>query len=68
MPVSGEISITGIRGYFDISGKEWKDYIKVKDASGFVGEITKATNMSRSVGSDVPMTPRCLIQFAQSIE
>ncbi len=49
---SGEIKITGIRGYFEISGKDWKDYVKEKDAVGFVAEIRKATNMSRALGND----------------
>jgi putative transposase len=48
----GEISITGMRGYFDISGKDWKDYIKEKDAVGFIDEIRKATNMSRAMGTE----------------
>ena len=48
----GELRITGMRGYFEINGKDWKDYLKEKDEVGFVDEIRKATNMSRAMGRE----------------
>ncbi len=49
---AGKIKITGMTGYYEITGKEWKEYVREKESKEFVGEIRKATNMSRAMGSE----------------
>jgi len=47
-----EISIAGIKKYIKMDGREWWEFINEKDKEEFVGDIRKATNMSKALGKE----------------